>query len=103
MTKLKEIKELISDLKKECPDGWGVQKYFEPDNDGSCPCFEGKVKLKEGTLHVWGRCWRVSKNSQDLHIWGTLKKPELEKIGKVIKKLLDKQKWYSDYTLIYSK
>jgi len=102
-TEGKGIKELIADLKEKCPDGYGVQEYFEPENEGGCPCFEGKVKLKEGTLHVWGRCWRVSENQQDLHVWGTLKRPQLEKVGKVVKRLLDKQKWYSSYKLIYGK
>ena len=36
--------DLIVDLKKECPDGWGIQRYFEPTDDGGCPYFEGKLE-----------------------------------------------------------
>jgi len=92
--------ELIKNLKATCPDGWGVQRYFEKDYEGDCPCFLGKVKLDEGTLKVNGRCWRVAKNDQDLIISGTLPKKLKVKIGNVIRILLNKQKWYSRYTLI---
>jgi len=91
-------KEFINKLKQVSI--YGVQKFFEPDNDGSCPCFQGKVKLDEGTLQVWGRCWRVSKNAQDLHVWGTLPKKDNKEIAEIIKKKLDKQKWYNPYTIM---
>jgi len=92
--------ELIKDLKATCPTGWGVQRYFEEDNDGGCPCFQGKVKLDEGTLKVWGKCWRVASHKQDLIISGTLPKKLKVKVGNVIRILLNKQKWYLRYTLI---
>jgi hypothetical protein len=95
----KYMKELLKQI-KSFKDGWGIQKLFDPDFEGSCPCFCGKVKVDGKTLRVWGRCWRVSKNDQDLHIGGTLSKEDLLVIGTAIKKALDKQNWHNPYTLI---
>jgi len=99
-------KEFITDIKKliKDNDGYGLQKYFEQDNDGACPCFEGKKEIDGIKIRVWGRCWRVSEiGKQDLHIYSKAPKEFLEEIGKWVKKALDKQKWYSPYTLIIHK
>ena len=74
---------------------------LDKDYDGNCPCshFEGKIEGKKFGFHT--RCWRVSNNAQDLYIWGELGKKDLYKIGKALKRQLDKQKWYNSYTIIY--
>ena len=89
-------------MKKIIKNDRGLQVYFEPDWEGTCPCFEGKIKIDDKIIKVWGRCWRVSDNEQDLHIYGKDIKFN-EEIGKWIKKALDKQEWYSPYTLIIHK
>ena len=77
--------------------GWGIQQLFEKDYEGGCPCFGGKFIVDGKVNEVWGRCWRVSDNVQDLNFYGDIK------IGKAIKKCLDKQEWYNKYTLIIHK
>lgn len=78
---------------------WGMQSYWDKDNDGGCPCFSG-VKTENGkTIGVMGRCWRVSNNDQDLYVWGD--HPKLKQIAKSVKRALDAQEWYNPYTIIY--
>ena len=74
--------------------GFGVQKLFEDDYEGSCPCFSGKFRVDDQDCEVWGRCWRVSDKGQDLHIFAP------KEIGEAIKRCLDKQEWYQEYTII---
>lgn len=93
------IQDLVKDL--ETIEDYGMQQYWEDDYDGSCPCFSGTKKLDEGIVGVWGRCWRVSDNSQDLHIWGTIPEKDIKKIARLVKRSLDAQKWYNKYTIIY--
>ena len=84
-------------------DGWGVQNLFDPEGDGGCPCFSGKLTDNKKTVNAYGRCWRVSDSMesgfQDLYIWGD--HPQLKTIGKAIKKQLDAQKWHNPYKLIF--
>lgn len=75
--------------------GWGLQKLFDKDNDGGCPCFSGKFKLGGKICEVQGRCWRVSEKGQDLHIYC-----HNNEIIKLIKECLDAQEWYQKYTII---
>lgn len=101
----KTKKEFITDIKNiiKDSDGYGLQKYFDIDNEGGCPCFKGRKKIDGNWIKVWGKCWRVSDNMQDLHIYGKADRLFLEEIGKWVKKALDKQKWYNPYTLIIHK
>ncbi|MFA5395712.1 MAG: hypothetical protein WC346_06805 [Methanogenium sp.] len=85
----------IEKIRKE--GGYGLQSLFEKDYDGSCPCFDGKFIVDSKPNEVWGRCWRVSKNAQDLHFFGDIE------IGKAIKRCLDTQEWHNEYTLIIHK
>lgn len=86
---------LLQKLKKiEEEGGYGVQKLFEDDYDGACPCFSGEFILDDEHCEVWGRCWRVSDNSQDLHVMMP------KEVAKAIKRCLDAQKWYNKYTII---
>jgi hypothetical protein len=78
-----------------------IQVFFEKDWVGSCPCFYGFKTLEGKKLYVRGLCWRVSKNAQDLYVWGEV--DNLKDIGEAIKKRLDRQKWYNPYTLILRK
>ena len=94
-----QLKTFIEELKTI--DDWGVQKFFNPEDGGGCPCFNGTKIIDDEVLKVWGRCWRVSDNLQDLHIAGTLEEKDLQKIAKIIKRKLDRQKWYNPYTIIY--
>ena len=79
-------------------DGY-IQKFFEKDYEGSCPCFSGKRTEGGKSVNVRGRCWRVSEFAQDLYVWGD--HPDLKKIGRAIKKNLDDQEWYNPYTIIW--
>lgn len=80
-------------------DSFEVFTFWDKDNDGGCPCFEGKRTENGKTVHVWGCCWRVSENAQDLHVWGD--HPDLKKIARATKKALDATEWYNPYTIIY--
>ncbi len=91
-TFIKQLEEL---------DCHSVQSFFEKDSDGGCPCFSGRKTIDGKKLHVWGRCWRVSENVQDLNIWSDLPTKDRNKIAHIIKKLLDEQEWYNPYTIIY--
>jgi len=82
----------IEKLRKD--GGYGLQELFDKNYDGGCPCFSGEFDVGGKKQEVWGRCWRVSDNTQDLHFFGDIE------IGKAIKKCLDAQKWYNKYTLI---
>jgi len=74
---------------------------IDKDYDGGCLCGGGEVELPQGVVGFHARCWRVSENVQDLHIWGT--HPDLKDWAKKIKKALDDQEWYNPYTIIYDK
>lgn len=82
---------------------WGMQSFWDRKNDGGCPCFMGKRTEQGKTVHVMGRCWRVSdninRNYQDLYVWGD--HPQLKQIAKETKRALDAQEWYNPYTIIY--
>jgi len=88
----KEIKERIDKIISE--GGFGLQRLFDKEYDGSCPCFDGILKIDGKDFAVQGRCWRVSENKQDLHYYGD------DEIANKIKEALDKQEWYNPYTLI---
>jgi hypothetical protein len=81
--------------------GWGTQNFFDPNDDGGCPCFCGSIKIDGKMLYVNGKCWRVSDNDQDLYVWGEFTKKELREYAESIKKALDAQEWYNPYTIIY--
>ena len=83
----------IQKLKDE-NDGYGIQKMFETENDGGCPCFSASFVVDGKLNEVHGRCHRVSQNVQDLHFFGDIE------IGNAIKSCLDEQQWYNSYTLI---
>ena len=85
---LKKLKEL------EDAGGNGVQEIFDKGNSGSCPCFDGRFIVDGKKCEVWGRCWRVSNNIQDLHILAP------KEIREAIKRCLDAQEWYNPYTII---
>lgn len=89
-TLLEKVKKLHS---------YDVFGFWEKDHDGSCPCFGGSKTEKGKTINVQGRCWRVSQNAQDLHVWGD--HPDLEAIAKETKRALDETEWYNPYTIIY--
>jgi hypothetical protein len=94
--------EFLQEMRKLADDGgWGTQSFFEADFEGSCPCFFGGAEVDGKTLNVVGRCWRVSDNIQDLHVWGDFTKKDLQEMAKAVKRSLDKQKWYNKYTIIY--
>ena len=95
-----KVQTLVSKI-NSFEDGWGIQKFWEKDFEGACPCFSASKRVENTTVNVWGRCWRVSDNTQDLYVWGTLAKKDLIKIANALKKALDKQKWYNPYTIIY--
>lgn len=69
------------------------------DFDGSCPCADFELSDPKGTVYAHSRCWRISKNDQDLYVWGN--HPELKKIAKLLKAKLDDTEWYNPYTLIF--
>lgn len=69
------------------------------DYDGHCPCAEFKLTDERGTVYAHSRCWRVSKNDQDLYVWGD--HPQLKTVARSLKKELDLTKWYNPYTIIY--
>jgi len=98
-----KFETFVERLETFVDDEWGIQKFLDKRHNGSCPCFSCRHMIERKVLHVWGRCWRVSDNAQDLHVWGSLAKEDLIVIGKLIKKCLDKQKWYNKYTLIIHK
>jgi hypothetical protein len=74
--------------------GFGVQALLDKEADGGCPCFSAKMKVDGEPFEVWGRCWRVSENVQDLNYYGS------KEVAEAIKRCLDAQQWYNPYTLI---
>ena len=93
--KEERLLEKIDKIKKD--GGWGIQKLFSKDYGGSCPCFSAKFKVNGEKCEIWGRCWRVSENTQDLHVMMP------KNIAHKVKECLDAQHWYSEYTLIFHK
>lgn len=96
---MSELESFVSSLKVLEP--YEVQSFLDAEYDGSCPCFEATKMIDGEALHIWGRCWRVSENAQDLYVFGTLDHAELEQVANVIKEKLDDQHWYNPYTIIY--
>ena len=94
-----KLETLLSEL--EAIEDWGVQEYWDRCFDGSCPCFSGQKVVEGKKIGFTGRCWRVSKNDQDLYVWGEWDKKTLRKVAKEVKRALDNQKWYNPYSIIY--
>lgn len=80
-------------------EGHEVFIFWDKDFEGGCPCFGGKRTENGKTINVHGRCWRVSKNLQDLYVWGN--HPQLELIAQETKRALDETEWYNPCTIIY--
>jgi len=96
--KLENFLKKMEKMKSE--DFFGIQYYFEKGYDGHCPCFNGKFKIDGKKYAVWGRCWRVSDNVQDLNIFTKSRaKKKTMQIAEAIKKILDAQEWYNPYTI----
>ena len=89
-TFIKKLKEI---------EDYGMQKFWDDTYDGACPCFSGEKTIDGKKVKVWGRCWRVSDNRQDLIMYAEDRKL-LKVIAKEVKRALDAQKWYNPYTLI---
>ena len=77
------------------------QVVFEEEFWGSCPCACGSIDVDGFPVSVWCRCWRVSENDQDLHIY--TEHPKKNRIAYLLKKNLDAQEWYNPYTVIWDK
>ena len=73
---------------------------LDKDYDGACPCFSVTKTIEGKRVHILGRCWRVSENMQDLYVWGNLPERDLRRVGRELKKQLDKQEWYNKYTVM---
>lgn len=86
--------ELLEKLKSE-----HYAQSLGTDYEGSCPCGTVELKIDGYDFCFHSRCWRVSKNEQDLHIWGN--HPDLKELAEAVKKNLDEQEWYNPYTIIY--
>lgn len=78
-----------------------VFRFWDKDFEAACPCFMGSRLVDGKRVYVHGRCWRVSKNDQDLYVWGDLSKDELTQVAAETKRALDETKWYAPYTVIY--
>jgi hypothetical protein len=78
-------------------------QQLDPEWDGCCPCFNIEKVINGKSLHIQGKCWRVSMNfgEQDLYVWGNLPQRELECIAEAFKKRLDEQQWYNEYIIRY--
>jgi len=96
-----KIKTLISKLKEI--ENYKMQSFWDKAYEGACPCFSGQKTVEGKTIGFWGRCWRVSEYQQDLHVFGTMTIGDKKIIAKEVKRALDAQEWYSDYTLIFDK
>ncbi|GEM_PF-3282544 len=101
----------INDLIKEVEslDEWDVQKHFDKDYDGGCPCFWSRRKVDGRMIEIHGHCWRTTGDGirgscncayNGLHVTGKLPRKDLMKIARAFKKKLDKQEWYSPYDLV---
>lgn len=91
-----KLDELLSDLEKI--ENYGVQDYLDHDFDGACPCFEAELEVDGHKVKIVGRCWRVSENDQDLIV--ETDHPAARQIAEAIKRPLDAQEWYSQYTVV---
>ena len=94
-----KIDAFINKLKKL--EGYEVFEFWESDYIGSCPCFRGEKIIDGEQIGVWGRCWRVSDNAQDLYVYGNHPKEILKQVAQKTKRALDETEWYSPYTIIY--
>lgn len=95
------LAEFLKDLKGLEKDFYNLQKYFELDHEASCPCFSSKLLIDDKLFKVHGSCWRVSNEGQELRIYSELPQKTTILLANKIKKILDKQKWYNPYTIIY--
>lgn len=96
------IEDLIALINRTEPDH--IQGLFDRKFDGSCPCFWGSKLIDGHRLYVHGTCWRVAKvGNQDLYVWGNFVKNDIRRVGEAIKRKLDRQEWYHEYTLITHK
>lgn len=94
-----EASALIEKLKTI--NDFGMQEFWDKNFNGACPCFNGEKTVDGKTIGFWGRCWRVSDNGQDLHVWGTIDLKNKRLIAKEVKRALDAQEWYMPYTIIF--
>lgn len=91
------VDELVAEIKELEP--YQIQAFFDWEYDGGCPCFLGRKYVADGWVEVYGKCWRVSDNAQDLIVSGSLSESDLVPLGNAIKEKLDAQEWYSEYTI----
>jgi hypothetical protein len=88
-----------------------VQKIWEKDWDGGCPCSAGEIMIGDHPYHIETNCWRVCEYDevQDVRIYRTDKKldelnhEELQEIGEfgwALVKALNKQEWYNPYRFL---
>lgn len=94
-----KIQTFIKKLQKI--EDYGMQKFWDKHFEGLCPCFRGENTVEGKTIGFWGRCWRVSENEQDLHVFGDMDMKNKKLIAKEVKRALDNQEWYNTYTLIF--
>ena len=73
---------------------------------GSCPCFWYEVRINDKYLKIHGHCWRTCEDTikgknycpgNGLHVRSNLDLKNTKSIIKVLRKKLDKQKWYGKY------
>lgn len=96
------IEDLIALINRTDPGN--IQKLFDRKYDGACPCFWGSKLVSGHRLMVHGTCWRVAKvGNQDLYVWGKFPQSDIKRVGEAIKRKLDDQEWYHQYTLITHK
>jgi hypothetical protein len=72
---------------------------INPDYDGCCPCSSWEEIIDGKVFGFATRCWRVSEYDQDLYVWGDVE--NIEQLAIILKRKMDEQEWYNEYTIIY--
>lgn len=71
--------------------------------EGNCPCFYIKKTFEGKTVILDGHCWRTCSECPGcgIHVRGTLAKCQLKHIARELKKRLDEQDWYGEWSIVY--
>lgn len=68
-------------------------------NFDGCPCFHAQC----GDILIDGHCWRICRSCEycGVHVTGEAPKALKRRVGKAMKRALDRMDWYGKWTLKY--